>query len=163
MFRSSILVRLRLKWASIAWSTCRFYWLVDASSSPRQETTASLVVCTRFVAKGISELSMHRIDEHLGQLSDFIEQREISGVANICRCVYCINQQWALIGLCSSAVTYQLGVRSHILLLSSWRSNSGGRTDHIRDITHDSFIAVIHHRFRKLFAEIHHHVWLKWC
>ena len=50
-------------------------------------------VCARLMAKGISDLSMHRIDEHLGQLSAFIEQREISGVANICRCTCCINQQ----------------------------------------------------------------------
>ncbi len=33
----------------------------------------------RLMAKSISDLSMHRIDQCLGQFSGFIEQREIGG------------------------------------------------------------------------------------
>jgi len=47
----------------------------------------------RLMAKSISDLSMHRIDQCLGQLSGFIEQREIGGVTNICRNTCCVNQQ----------------------------------------------------------------------
>ena len=46
-----------------------------------------------FVTKGLSDLRLHGIDQSLGELSAFIEQREIRWMANICRNACRINQQ----------------------------------------------------------------------
>lgn len=46
-----------------------------------------------FVTKELSVLRVHGIDQSLGDLSAFIEQREIRWMANICRNACRINQQ----------------------------------------------------------------------
>ncbi len=50
-------------------------------------------VCARLMPKGISNMSVHRINQCLGDFPGFIEQREISWVSDICRSASGVNQQ----------------------------------------------------------------------
>ncbi len=124
------------------------------------------------MAKGFSDLRMHRIDQCLGQFSGYsfgedcvyIEQREIGGMTNVCWNTYCINQQRVLIGSFCVESNLLIGwacgsasMAAVVIVISRCRS-----TDHFQAMTYNSFIAVIHHRFRQPLPEIHHHRWVKW-
>jgi hypothetical protein len=57
-------------------------------------------MCSRHIAKGCSDLKMHRINQLLCDLPGLIEQREVRWVSDIGRYARGVNQKGALVGRC---------------------------------------------------------------
>jgi hypothetical protein len=59
-----------------------------------------LAMCSRLIAKGCSDLRMHRINQLLRDLPGLIEQREIRWISDVDWDARGVNQKGALVGRC---------------------------------------------------------------